>query len=247
VCHPLDVVRPLPLLLQHLQGYSSRFSSPRPPSRGCGSIPPLGQPCPPRAQIRVQMQIDGGSGASRAYSGPLDAAMKIYQRKGLLGGLYPGIDAAFLRQWTYGACRVGIYAYLFDMTQRSQPAVCPLNGGEAAHRARTTAAWPCPRRSTNAFLGRSGSPAAPRRAQGVPISFPQKLLMGSTAGSIGSFVGTPTELALVRMSSPRLSPRAPDVRFHLAAGLAPRLWARFGTEPRGIRGLHDLLKRQQVC
>jgi len=121
--------------------------------------------CHPLDVIRVQMQIDGVSGGARAYSGPLDAASKIYARKGIVAGLYPGIDAAFLRQWTYGACRVGIYAFLLDKAQQG-------------------------------------------KEKGTAIPFSQKLLMGSTAGAIGSFVGVPAELALVRMSADSKLPPA---------------------------------------
>ncbi|KAJ1483673.1 mitochondrial carrier domain-containing protein, partial [Baffinella frigidus] len=79
--------------------------------------------CHPLDVIRVQMQIDGVSGGARAYSGPLDAASKIYARKGIVAGLYPGIDAAFLRQWTYGACRAG------PQTQSSRPPSSATTGG----------------------------------------------------------------------------------------------------------------------
>jgi len=64
--------------------------------------------------VRVQMQIDGGGGAAKAYKNPLDATIQIIQRKGFFSGLYTGIDAAYLRQWTYGSCRVGIYAWLLN-------------------------------------------------------------------------------------------------------------------------------------
>ena len=34
---------------------------------------------------------------------------------------YAGIDAAYLRQWTYGSCRVGIYAYLLNKFTEVDP------------------------------------------------------------------------------------------------------------------------------
>eukprot|EP00287_Rhodomonas_sp_CCMP768_P004131 CAMPEP_0196731200 /NCGR_PEP_ID=MMETSP1091-20130531/11030_1 /TAXON_ID=302021 /ORGANISM="Rhodomonas sp., Strain CCMP768" /LENGTH=319 /DNA_ID=CAMNT_0042074321 /DNA_START=18 /DNA_END=977 /DNA_ORIENTATION=+ len=114
--------------------------------------------CHPLDVIRVQMQIDGeGKGAARQYKNPLDAAVKIAQRNGVVRGLYTGIDAAYLRQWTYGSCRVGIYAFLLDY--------------------------------------------ATKEAKGAPLPFWKKLLMGCTSGAIGSFVGCPTEVALIRMSA----------------------------------------------
>lgn len=70
--------------------------------------------CHPLDVVRVQMQIDGGGGAAKAYKNPLDATIQIIQRKGFFTGLYTGIDAAYLRQWTYGSCRVGIYAWLLN-------------------------------------------------------------------------------------------------------------------------------------
>eukprot|EP00282_Hemiselmis_andersenii_P047466 CAMPEP_0172089180 /NCGR_PEP_ID=MMETSP1043-20130122/23653_1 /TAXON_ID=464988 /ORGANISM="Hemiselmis andersenii, Strain CCMP441" /LENGTH=350 /DNA_ID=CAMNT_0012751581 /DNA_START=2243 /DNA_END=3296 /DNA_ORIENTATION=- len=68
--------------------------------------------CHPLDVVRVQLQIDGGSGGAKAYKGTGDAVVQIVKRNGVLRGLYPGIDAAFLRQWTYGSCRLGIYAFL---------------------------------------------------------------------------------------------------------------------------------------
>ena len=53
------------------------------------------------------MQVDGGSGGAKQYNGFGDAVVKIVQRKGIVGGLYTGIDAAYLRQWTYGRCAPG--------------------------------------------------------------------------------------------------------------------------------------------
>jgi hypothetical protein len=36
------------------------------------------------------------------YKGVVDAAVQIVKRKGLVNGLYAGLSAAYLRQWTYG-------------------------------------------------------------------------------------------------------------------------------------------------
>eukprot|EP01084_Bolivina_argentea_P125053 221595_1 len=112
--------------------------------------------CHPLDVIRVQMQTEG------AFKNVFDCTKQIYQRNGLKNGLYAGISAAYLRQWLYGSCRIGIYAYLLE----------------------------------NAKIA--------NRAQGKDpndITFVRKLLMGCTAGGIGSFIGTPSEIGLVRMAA----------------------------------------------
>lgn len=126
--------------------------------------------CHPLDVVRVQMQIDGGGGAAKAYKNPLDATLQIIKRKGVLSGLYTGIDAAYMRQWTYGSCRVGIYAFLLNKFSKKDE----------------------------------------KTGKNLPIGFGEKLLMGATAGSIGSVVGLPTEVALVRMSAE--SKLAPEMR-----------------------------------
>mmetsp|Transcript_7017 Transcript_7017/g.17304 ORF Transcript_7017/g.17304 Transcript_7017/m.17304 type:complete len:368 (+) Transcript_7017:293-1396(+) len=112
--------------------------------------------CHPLDVIRVQMQTFG-------YKSTVDAATSIYQRSGLVNGLYSGISAAFLRQWLYGSVRMGLYSYLLEKQQL-------LN------------------------LSQNNKPKN-------DISFQAKLGMGSISGAIGSFVGTPSEVALVRMSA----------------------------------------------
>lgn len=113
--------------------------------------------CHPLDVIRVQMQTAGG-----AYKNTVDAGIQIYKRAGLQSGLYAGISAAYLRQWLYGSCRIGIYSYLLERAQLA-----------------------------NVAAGRDKS----------AIPFMTKLSMGCLSGGIGSFVGTPSELALVRMSA----------------------------------------------
>jgi solute carrier family 25 (mitochondrial oxoglutarate transporter), member 11 len=65
------------------------------------------------------------------------------------------VSAAYLRQWTYGSCRLGLYSYFLEkITKDLQP--------------------------------------------GDQVSFMQKLGMGCVSGGVGSFVGNPAELAMVR-------------------------------------------------
>ena len=98
------------------------------------------------------------------YRNTFHAAASIYQTGGLSNGLYAGISAAFLRQWLYGSCRMGIYSYLLEEQKIKY-------GAEN-------------------------------------ISFVSKLGMGCISGGIGSFVGTPSEVALVRMSADSKLPPA---------------------------------------
>jgi len=113
--------------------------------------------CHPLDVVRVQMQTEGNT-----YSGFGDALCGVYKKDGIKDGLYAGVSAAYLRQWLYGSCRIGIYAYLLENAQNANLA---------------------------ANLDKNA------------ISLPAKMLMGLTSGGIGSFIGTPSELALVRMSN----------------------------------------------
>eukprot|EP00585_Thalassiosira_rotula_P006783 CAMPEP_0196141414 /NCGR_PEP_ID=MMETSP0910-20130528/9668_1 /TAXON_ID=49265 /ORGANISM="Thalassiosira rotula, Strain GSO102" /LENGTH=306 /DNA_ID=CAMNT_0041402569 /DNA_START=83 /DNA_END=1003 /DNA_ORIENTATION=+ len=118
--------------------------------------------CHPLDVIRVQMQTEGST-----YNGLNDAATGIYKKDGLKDGLYAGVSAAYLRQWLYGSCRIGIYAYLLENAQNE---------------------------NVKAGLEKNA------------ISLSSKMLMGLTSGGIGSFIGTPSELALVRMGNDKKLP-----------------------------------------
>lgn len=111
--------------------------------------------CHPLDVIRVQMQTD----TAGDFSSPLDCAKKVAQKEGVVKGLYAGIGAAYLRQWLYGSCRIGIYAFLLEQATSNLP------DGQTT----------------------------------IPLH--TKMAMGLCSGGIGSFVGTPSELALVRMSA----------------------------------------------
>ena len=118
--------------------------------------------CHPLDVIRVQMQTEGST-----YNSATEAAKGIYKQDGLKDGLYAGVSAAYLRQWLYGSCRIGLYAYLLENAQNA---------------------------NIEAGLEKNAIPLA------------SKMLMGLTSGGIGSFVGTPSELALVRMSNDKKLP-----------------------------------------
>mmetsp|Transcript_8264 Transcript_8264/g.17615 ORF Transcript_8264/g.17615 Transcript_8264/m.17615 type:complete len:374 (+) Transcript_8264:53-1174(+) len=118
--------------------------------------------CHPLDVIRVQMQTENSP-----YADFTSAAKGIYQKDGLRDGLFAGISAAYLRQWLYGSCRIGIYAYLLEAAQNDNLA---------------------------------------KGLDKNDISLKTKMLMGLTSGGIGSFVGTPSELALVRMSNDKKLP-----------------------------------------
>ena len=119
--------------------------------------------CHPLDVIRVQMQTNG------AYRNSWHAVTSIYRTAGVSNGLYAGISAAYLRQWMYGSCRMGIYSFLLERSklENTQAGKDPMD-----------------------------------------ISFTSKLIMGAAAGAIGSAVGTPSELALVRMSADSKLPPA---------------------------------------
>ena len=74
--------------------------------------------CHPLDVIRIQMQVDSEGGAKRMYKGTFDCATQLYRRGGF-SVLYAGITAAWLRQITYSATRMGVYSYLLDKIQRA--------------------------------------------------------------------------------------------------------------------------------
>lgn len=111
--------------------------------------------CHPLDVIRVNMQVQTEARST------MGTASHVFKSYGVRHGLYCGLSAAFLRQWTYGAGRIGIYSFL---------------------------------------LKREGSAAA--------VPFWKKLAFGMVSGGVGSFFGTPAEVALVRMSADAAKPLA---------------------------------------
>lgn len=114
--------------------------------------------CHPLDVIRVHMQIPSGAGSAK--EGVVSVVKNIVLKDGIKRGLYAGLSAAYLRQWTYGSCRMGIYSYLMTTSSRD------------------------------------------------PVTFTDKLGMGMIAGASGSIFGTPSEVALVRMSADSKLPLA---------------------------------------
>lgn len=61
-----------------------------------------------------RLQMDGGGGAARMYTGSLDCAAKLTAGEGV-GALFKGLPPALVRQSTYGSMRYGFYSPLRDM------------------------------------------------------------------------------------------------------------------------------------
>mmetsp|Transcript_13252 Transcript_13252/g.31362 ORF Transcript_13252/g.31362 Transcript_13252/m.31362 type:complete len:314 (-) Transcript_13252:160-1101(-) len=113
--------------------------------------------CHPIDVLRIQMQL-------YQFKGTADALKQIVSKNGPMA-LYNGVTAAYLRQWTYGSCRMGLYSFFLQKVNAS-------------------------------------------KQPGTEVSFLMKLGMGCTSGAIGSFVGNPAELAMVRMSADSRAPLA---------------------------------------
>jgi len=68
--------------------------------------------CHPFDVVRVMMQVQ------KEKRGTIGTAISVFQEGGLRRGLYSGLSAAFLRQWTYGACRIGIYSFMLKSQKK---------------------------------------------------------------------------------------------------------------------------------
>lgn len=84
-------------------------------------------------------------------------AVEVFRKGGVIRGLYSGLTANFLRQWTYGSCRIGVYSYLLKSNNRP--------------------------------------------------NFRQKVQYGFCSGAVGSIVGTPADLAMVRLGAVAMAPK----------------------------------------
>ena len=74
--------------------------------------------CHPLDVIRVQMQTSSGG---THYKNPGEAAVQIFQRGGM-SSLYSGLSAAYLRQFTYTAFRMGTFSYLLEIVKGNREA-----------------------------------------------------------------------------------------------------------------------------
>ena len=79
--------------------------------------------CVPRSvSVAVALVSLGGRGVATLFSvqlvlttaPPPPPPSQIVKRKGVTRGLYAGLSAAFLRQWLYGSCRMGIFSQLLN-------------------------------------------------------------------------------------------------------------------------------------
>ena len=71
------------------------------------------------------MQVDSEGGKKPIYKGTFDAGKQIYAANGLKRGLYAGLSAAYLRQWLYGSCRMGMYSQALAYYKQTNVGVTP--------------------------------------------------------------------------------------------------------------------------
>jgi solute carrier family 25 (mitochondrial oxoglutarate transporter), member 11 len=180
--------------------------------------------CHPLDVIRVQMQTTittttTTTNSSQALSpSTWNTAITIYRTAGFFDGLYAGISAAFLRQWLYGSFRMGIYSYLLEREQMKNR---NYNNNTKSDKFTTT--------SGDGNLNNT-------------IPFATKLGLGCISGGIGSLVGTPSEVALIRMSADSNLPPADRRRYtgvinclsRIAKEEGVRMWWR-GATPTVVR------------
>jgi solute carrier family 25 oxoglutarate transporter 11 len=127
--------------------------------------------------MRVQLQVSSRGADTKMPPRLAQAARAIHARSGL-AGFYAGLTAAWLRQLTYGATRLGTYSWLHEHAR-------------AAH-------------------------AAGGAAEGSDLPLTTVLGAGLAAGALGAVVGTPAELALVRMAADAKLPVAQQRRYRSA-------------------------------
>ena len=106
ICHPLDVIR------VNMQT-ASQIST----TAGTAA-----------AAATSSTGNNAGGVVVKKYKNSFDAGLQIYRQSGLQRGLYAGLSAAYLRQWLYGSCRIGIYSYLLEQAQiNNQQAGRPIH------------------------------------------------------------------------------------------------------------------------
>lgn len=177
--------------------------------------------CHPLDVIRIQMQIHTTTTTTRSHHSQYrpfvsssslsvwQTACTIYQRAGIRHGLYAGISAAYVRQILYGSCRMGIYSHLIMTAQQQQQQHNQQDNGSSSSHHPTSS-----------------------------VSLVQKLQMGCIAGSIGSFLGTPADVALVRMSSHSVNGGSiTTTQRHRSYSSVVHCWKHIIQEEGGIRQL----------
>ena len=110
ICHPLDVIRVNMQTASQISTSSSAVGT----TAGTAAAAATGN--------------NAGGVVVIKYKNSFDAGLQIYRQSGLQRGLYAGLSAAYLRQWLYGSCRIGIYSYLLEQAQiNNQQAGRPIH------------------------------------------------------------------------------------------------------------------------
>lgn len=120
--------------------------------------------------VKNRMQLSGTTG-KKEYRSSFHALRSIIANEGLFA-VYNGLSAGLARQASYTTTRLGVYTWLFE--KFSKP-------GES------------PSFAMKAGLGMTAG-------KSTNISDIIYMLLYPISGAVGSFVGNPTEVALIRMT-----------------------------------------------
>lgn len=126
--------------------------------------------------VKTRMQLHAATPGVRA-DGPLATMRGVVASEGA-SRLYSGLSAALFRQVTYTTTRLGAFGVITDALKRQQLLESSRAGG----------------------AGPAAAAAVPGESlEHVQLSFAKKAVAGLSAGAVGAFIGTPADVALIRM------------------------------------------------
>eukprot|EP00401_Gymnodinium_catenatum_P082906 CAMPEP_0117614482 /NCGR_PEP_ID=MMETSP0784-20121206/84062_1 /TAXON_ID=39447 /ORGANISM="" /LENGTH=277 /DNA_ID=CAMNT_0005418219 /DNA_START=59 /DNA_END=892 /DNA_ORIENTATION=+ len=162
--------------------------------------------------VKTRLQMDG-AGATKAYAGSFDCAMKLLRAEGF-SALFKGLPPALLRQSTYGSLRYGLYMPIRNLlgVDPTRPKEIPLwkkiVAGAGAGAVASGVANPTDlikvRMQTDGMLALGGRGAAAARYKGVVdccvTTVREEGVLGLWTG-VGPTMGRATALAAAELST----------------------------------------------
>ncbi|KAK6616990.1 hypothetical protein RUM44_005347 [Polyplax serrata] len=146
--------------------------------------------------VKNRMQLSGADGKAKEYRTSFHAFSSILKNEGIVA-MYSGLSAGLLRQATYTTTRLGVYTWLFE----NYTGLFNLATKEPNIPEYSVVTMP---KVVTIFPGTNGKHTCIfllHSKDGIPPGFFVKAGLGMAAGCTGAFVGTPAEVALIRMTA----------------------------------------------